>query len=519
MKSFMKKEVLRMEQSLKKIEVEFLEYLKKMAAYNEALSLIFWDMRTGAPKKGIDQRSEVVGILSQEVFQMSISEKMADFIQALENVDGLSEITKKSVLECKKEYERNTKIPKEEYKEYVILQSKAESVWEEAKEKSDFEMFRPYLEKLVEFNKKFIGYWSSIQSATNVGNKYDLLLDIYEPGITVKLLDETFAKLRKNIVPLVHKITESPSKPKTDFLFKQFPKEKQRAFSLHVLKHMGYDFDAGRLDETVHPFAITLNRGDVRVTTKYDESDFRTAVFGTIHEGGHALYEQNISEDLVGTPLCDGTSMGIHESQSLFWENFVARDYHFWVYFFDILKSYSTEQFRDVSISDFYRGINEAKPSLIRIEADELTYPLHVIVRYEIEKGLFNDEIHVKDLPAIWNEKMEEYLGVTPKNDGEGVLQDVHWAGGSFGYFPSYALGYIYAAQFRATMRKELTNYDELLKTGNLLPIKGWLNNNIHQYGKLKKPLEILNDVTGEGLKADYLIQYLEEKYRMIYNL
>ncbi|HHW38573.1 MAG TPA: carboxypeptidase M32 [Bacillales bacterium] len=506
-----------MEQSIKKLEAEFLEYVKKMTAYNEALSLIFWDMRTGAPKKGIEQRSEVVGMISQEVFQMSVSEEMKHYIDILEKVEDLSEITKKTVEECKKDYEHNTKIPKKEYKEYVILQSKAESVWEEAKEKADFEMFRPYLEKLVEFNKKFIGYWGPLPKAG--GNKYDILLDQYEQGVTVAILDETFDKLREAIVPLVRKISESQKQPKTDFLFKTFPEEEQKAFSIEILKQMGYDFEAGRLDETVHPFEITLNPGDVRITTKYVENDFRVAVFGTIHEGGHALYEQNISKDLIGTPLCEGTSMGIHESQSLFWENYIARDYNFWVYFYEKLKAYSNGQFDNVSIDDFYKGINESKPSLIRTESDELTYPLHVMVRYEIEKGLFNDEIEVKDLPVIWNQKMEEYLGVTPKHDGEGVLQDVHWAGGSFGYFPSYALGYIYAAQFRAALLKDLPNVSDLLKDGNLAPIKEWLGENIHQYGKLKKPLEIIKDVTGEGLNPNYLIQYLEEKYTKIYDL
>lgn len=282
---------------------------------------------------------------------------------------------------------------------------------------------------------------------------------------------------------------------------------------------MGYNFKAGRLDETVHPFATGLNPGDVRVNTKYDEADFRTAVFGTIHEGGHALYEQNISSDLVGTPLCSGTSMGIHESQSLFYENFVGRHRSFWKKNYDLLKEYANGQFDDVSIDAFYRAINESKPSLIRIEADELTYPLHIIIRYEIEKGLFNDEIEVKDLPAIWNEKYEQYLGVKPENNGEGVLQDVHWAGGSFGYFPSYALGYMYAAQLKNSMLKDLPNYDELLEEGNLMPVKEWFTKNVHQFGKMKKPLEILTEVTGEGLNAQHLIDYLYDKYGKVYQL
>lgn len=494
------------------IEKEFLDYVKKMAAYNEALGLIYWDLRTGAPKQGAEQRSEVIGMLSSEVFKMSTSEEMAAYIANLSK-QKLSEKTAKILEECKKEYDRNKKIPVEEYKEFVILQSRAESIWEEAKEKADFALFSPYLEKLVTMTKRFVSYWGSEE------NKYNVLLDMFEPGITMEILDQVFGELKEKIIPLVKKISESPHKPKTDFLFETFTKENQREFSLEILAKMGYNFNAGRLDETVHPFAIGLNPGDVRVTTRYDENDFRTAVFGTIHEGGHALYEQNISNELIGTPLCSGTSTGIHESQSLFYENIVGRSFAFWKNNYELLKTYANGQFDQVGIDDFYRAINESKPSFIRIEADELTYPFHVIIRYEIEKGIFNDEIEVADLPTIWNDMYEKYLGIHPNNDAEGVLQDVHWAGGSFGYFPSYALGYMYAAQFKHKMLEDLPHFDQLLAEGDMLPIKDWLTENIHQYGKMKKPLEILTDVTGEGLNAKYLIDYLYEKYGKVYQL
>lgn len=498
--------------SYRQVEKEFLDYVKKMTAYNEALALIYWDLRTGAPKQGVEQRSEVIGMLSAEVFQMSISQEMSAFIVELSQKE-LSLKLQKLLEECKKEYNRNKKIPPEEYKEYVILQSKAESIWEEARATSDFGKFQPYLQKLVETTKRFIDYWGYKD------NKYNTLLDLYEPGITVEVLDDVFGELRKEIIPLVKKISSSQNKPKTDFLFHSFPKNSQREFTLEILKQMGYNFNGGRLDETVHPFAIGINPGDVRVTTRYDENDFRMAVFGTIHEGGHALYEQNISPELIGTPLCTGTSMGIHESQSLFYENFVGRSYSFWENNYDLLKHFSNGQFNDIKLEDFYRAINESKPSLIRIEADELTYPLHIMIRYEIEKGLFNDEIEVKDLPQVWNDKYEEYLGVRPKNDGEGVLQDVHWAGGSFGYFPSYALGYMYAAQFKSSLLKDIPNYDELLAKGDLLPIKEWFTKQVHQFGKMKKPLEIIQDVTGESLSARYLVQYLKDKYSNVYHL
>ncbi|PKR85864.1 carboxypeptidase M32 [Heyndrickxia camelliae] len=503
-----------MSDHISEIEKEFLDYVKKMQAYGEALGLIFWDLRTGAPKNGVEQRSEVIGVLSSELFKMSTSEEMAAYIASLSGVsEELSEITKKTLEECKKNYDLNKKIPAKEYQEYVVLQSKAESVWEEARAKADFAMFQPYLEKIVEYKKKFVEYWGY------EGNKYNTLLDMYEPGITVEVLDKVFGEVRDAIVSLVQKIADSPNKPETSFLFESFPKQKQKDFSLKILDQMGYNFKSGRLDETIHPFATGLNPGDVRVTTRYDENDWRTAVFGTIHEGGHALYEQNISKDLIGTPLCSGTSMGIHESQSLFYENFVGRDFSFWKHNYDLLKEYANGEYDTVSLQDFYRAINESKPSFIRIEADMLTYPLHIIIRYEIEKGLFNDEIEVKDLPQIWNDKYEEYLGIRPANDREGVLQDVHWSGGDFGYFPSYALGYMYAAQFKNSMLKAIPNFDELLAEGNLSPIREWLTKNIHQYGKLKKPLEILQDVTGEGLNAKYLIDYLKDKYTKVYDL
>ncbi|MFJ7510276.1 carboxypeptidase M32 [Peribacillus simplex] len=496
------------------IEKEFKEYVKKISAYNEALELIFWDLRTGSPKKGVEQRSEVIGVLSSEVFNMSTSKEMESFISELSMEKAtLSETTNKMVLECKKEFERNKKIPANEYKEFVILQSRSESAWEEAREKADFSLFQPYLEQIVAYTRRFVEYWGY------EGTKYNTLLDMYEPGMTVDILDSVFSELRSRIVPLVKQIAESEHRPETAFLYKEFPKEKQHQLNLEVLKQLGYDFQAGRLDETVHPFATGINRGDVRVTTRYDENDFRGAIFGTIHECGHAIYEQNIAEELTGTLLDSGTSMGIHESQSLFFENFIGRNLSFWKNKFSLLKEYAPEQFTDVTLDEFYRGINESKPSFIRIEADELTYPLHIMIRYELEKALFNGELEVKDLPEVWNEKYKDYLGIVPDNDAMGVLQDVHWADGSFGYFPSYALGYMYAAQIKQSMLKDLPDFDGLLEAGEIEPIRKWLNEKIHKYGKTKKPLEILKETTGEGLNVQYLIQYLENKYKEVYKI
>jgi carboxypeptidase Taq len=257
----------------------------------------------------------------------------------------------------------------------------------------------------------------------------------------------------------------------------------------------------------------------VRITTRYLPNDVTSALFGTIHEGGHALYEQNISHDLIGTPLCTGTSMGIHESQSRFWENMVGRSLPFWKQYYPKLQQHYPEHFSKVPVEQFYRGINDVKPSLIRIEADELTYNLHIMIRYELEKELFSGTLQVQDLPEAWNAKYKQYLGIEPSNDGEGVLQDVHWSGGAFGYFPSYALGNMYAAQIRHTLEKEMPDLGQKIENGDLLPIKEWLTERIYKYGKLLTPTEIIVNVTGEELNPNYLIDYFQEKYKDIYRL
>lgn len=497
------------------LEKQFTEHFSKIKGYEEAIALLYWDLRTGAPKKGVELRSESIGTLSAEVFNLSTSDEFGELLSSLEeNQATLDPYIRRSVEEARKEYDLSKKIPPEEYKKFIILKSKAESVWETAKDASDFSLFLPYLEDLVSSTKKMIGYWGEKN-----GSPYNTLLDQYEPGMTTEILDEVFGKLRNRIVPLVQKIAASPNKPETAFLYDHFPKEAQQDFSRQMLEQLGYDFEAGRLDETVHPFMISINRQDIRVTTKYDEGDFRNAVFGTIHEGGHAMYEQNLGEALAGLPIETGASMGIHESQSLFCENFIGRNEHFWQNNFNLLKEYAPKQFADVELADYVRAINESKPSLIRIEADELSYALHIMVRYELEKGLFDGDLQVRDLPQLWNDKYEEYLGVRPSNDAEGVLQDVHWAGASFGYFPSYALGYMYAAQFKDAMLKDLPNFDELLAERNIKPIREWLSKNIHHHGAFKKPLDILKEVTGEGLNPDHLADYLEAKYSKIYQL
>jgi carboxypeptidase Taq len=494
----------------------FRELTGQIKQYEEILGLVYWDMRTGAPRKGIELRSEAVGALSAETFKLSTSAEMGELLEKLNEPDqnaSLDEINRRLVEETSKDYDRNRRIPPEMYREYVVLTSQSESAWEEAKEKNDFAGFVPYLEKIISFNRQFIELWG-VKSTP-----YDTLLDMYEPGLTTVELDRLFGELRARLVPLAEQIANSANKPDTSFLEGTFDKEAQKKFSTLILKEMGYDFDSGRLDESVHPFATGLSPGDVRITTRYLPHDITSALFGTIHEGGHALYEQNIKAELAGTTLCTGTSMGIHESQSRLWENMIGRSLGFWQRYLPDLQSLFPSQLDGVTAEQFYKGINVVKPSLIRIEADELTYNLHIMIRYEIEKMLFNENLNPRDLPEVWNKKYAEALGIIPPNDAEGVLQDVHWSGGAFGYFPSYSLGNMYGAQMMDIARQKLPELDRQVAAGQLLPLKEWLTEHVYQYGKLLMPAEIIERISGKPLQSSYLCDYLENKYRDIYRL
>lgn len=494
----------------------FYELTRKLKQYEEILGVVYWDMRTGAPRKGIGLRSEAVGTLSSDMFRIATSDEMGELLELLSEpgtYEALEETDRRLVEETKKEFERNRKLPPELYREYVVLTSQAESAWEEAKEKNDFPGFSPYLEKIIAFNRQFIELWGA------KGTPYDTLLDMYEPGMTTAELDRLFGELKARLVPLAETIASDGVRPDTSFLRGTFPVEAQKRFSLFVLKEMGYDFDAGRLDESVHPFATGLSPGDVRITTRYLPQDLTSALFGTIHEGGHALYEQNISPQLAGTPLAGGTSMGIHESQSRLWENMVGRSREFWRHYLPELRRHFPGQLEGTDAEAFYRGINVVEPSLIRIEADELTYNLHIMIRYELEKMLFNENLRVADLPEAWNAKYAEALGIRPATDAEGVLQDVHWSGGSFGYFPSYSLGNMYAAQMMNVARRELPDLAANIAAGELLPLKSWLAERVYRFGRLLRPSEIIERISGEKLQSKYLCDYLETKYRDIYRL
>lgn len=490
-------------------EQEFKQLLKEQYIYRETLALISWDMHTCLPKKGLEQRLETVGFLSEKLHELQTSSRMKELIELFKE-DAADRVLQKSALECEKIYNKQCVIPAKEYKEYVMLRSKSEALWQEAREKSDFSLFQPYLEKIVEYNKRFANYWGY------ENHIYDALLGQYEPGITVKTLDEVFPKLRKELTTLLKKIQESKVEADSSPLYHYFSEQNQEALSLELINRIGYDLEAGRMDTSVHPYTFGISQSDVRITTRYNENDFQIAVFSALHEAGHGLYEQNFSESLKNTPLAEASSMGMHEAQALFWEGFIGRSKAFWETNADLLEKYAPAGIHTLSLEQIYHSLHAVKPSFIRVEADEVTYPLHIMIRYELEKGLLTGEIKAADLPQIWNEKMEEYLGIRPETDREGVLQDIHWASGDFGYFPSYTLGYIYASQLHSALSKTV-DIEETVRQGQFSPIKQWFTKNVYQYGKMKKPLEIIEDLSGEQLNPDHFVHYLNKKYKKIY--
>ncbi|MHB8070382.1 MAG: carboxypeptidase M32 [Candidatus Cryosericum sp.] len=494
---------------------EFYDYCKEMASYYSAAALVEWDMRTKMPPKAAADRSEVAGKLARTAFEMSTSPRMASFVEYFNRpvVDRqLSEIDRRNVYLETKQYRKISAIPAEKFEKFTVACSKGEFVWQEAKAKSDFAMFRPSLEEIVAYQREFVEYCGYEK------NRYDVLLDDFEPSVTTEDLNVIIDGLKSELVPFIRQLREEGKRPDTSFLAGTFDKAAQEQLSLDILKAMTYDFGAGRIDETEHPFTTGIGFGDVRVTTHYYEHDVASAFFSTMHEGGHALYGQGISEEYRWMPIDQGASMGIHESQSRTWENLVGRSEPFWKFYYPRFQR-TFPQFNGVSLEEFYKAVNVAEPSLIRTEADEVTYNLHVMLRFEIEEALINGKVQVADLPALWNAKMQEYLGVVPPDDAHGVLQDVHWSGGMFGYFPSYMLGNLYAAQFMATAREEIPDLDGEIAAGHLSVLREWQRTKIHQYGSLYDPKDLILRVTGKPLDYHYFTNAIKEKYSRIYGI
>ena len=498
-------------QKLKK----FKEYINKINQYEQAANVLQWDMQTCMPYNGGDTNTEVLTMLSSKSFELSVSDEMKDFLDKLtkpEVFNNLDTISKKMISECKKQYDDNKNIPPSLYSKYIQVVSQSEQIWQQAKSDNDFKTMVPYLKEIIELTKEMYSY-----SKPNV-DTYNALLNDYEKGITDTQLDSIFKELKDGTIPLIEAI--SKKEPVNQYIFKgHYPIHLQQKISNYFLNVIDFDFKSGCLAESEHPFTTNINSPyDVRITTNYDINDIRSSLFSVLHEGGHGLYEQHIAPNLIGTRLNTGTSMGIHESQSRFYENIIGRNLSFWKKHYnkigEILPSYSC-----ISLDKFYKGINAVEPSLIRIDADELTYNLHIIIRFELEKALFSGNLEVKDLSTAWNDKMKEYLGIMPLNDTTGVLQDCHWYSGLFGYFPSYTLGNIYSGQFLSQIEKELGPIDYLIENNRLKDINNWLKLNVHQYGLMKSPTEIIKDSCNSVIDTKPIIKYYTDKYSKIYNL
>ena len=484
---------------------------KKLYAYNAASSSLYLDSVTVAPKDTAEGRGVALGILAGESQKLLTDEKTGELLSFLQEHQGeLSEIERREVEELQRSYRQLVQIPADEYMEYAMLTNEASDVWHKAKETSDFELFRPVLERLVAFNRKFAGYYDKEKKP------YDALLNEYERGTDMEFLDAFFGEVREKLVPLIEKIGQA-EQIDDSFLHRHYPVESQRRFSDYLMEVMGLDRGHCTIGETEHPFTLEFNNQDVRITTNYKEDSVADSMYSVIHEGGHAKYELGIRDEFQYTVLAGGVSMGVHESQSRFYENIIGRSRAFVEAIFPKMQEFFPEQLGDVTAEQMYRAVNKVQPSLIRTESDELTYSLHVMIRYEIEKQLIGGTLEVKDVPEVWNRLYKEYLGVDVPDDKQGCLQDSHWSGGSFGYFPSYALGSAYGAQMLQNMEKDIDVWGPVSK-GDLSVVSGWLKDKVHQYGSFLEPADVVKNACGTFDPSVYT-DYLTKKYTELYRL
>lgn len=487
------------------------ELQTRLYAYNCASSSLYLDGVTVAPRDTSQGRGVALGVLAGESHKLLADPRTGELLDFLtEHREELDLPQRRQTEELRRSYKQLSRIPADEYMAYAVLTNEASDVWHRAKEQSDFSLFRPVLEKLVAYNIKFAGYYDSTKAP------YDALLSEYERGVDMAYLDSFFAVLRERIVPLIRAIGQK-EQPDDSFLRRHYPAEAQRKFSDYLMEVLGLDRAHCGIGETEHPFTLNFNSQDVRITTNYKETDVASSMYSVIHEGGHAKYELNIDPALDYTCLAGGVSMGVHESQSRFYENLIGRSRPFIEAIFPKMREFFPEQLKDVTAEQFYRAVNKAQPSLIRTEADELTYCLHIMVRYEIEKRLIGGTLAVKDVPETWNRLYKEYLGVDVPDDRRGCLQDSHWSGGSFGYFPSYALGSAYGAQMLKNMEAGMDVWGPVSR-GDLSQVSAWLKEKVHRFGGLMEPAEVVKNACGDFDPTVYT-DYLVKKYSQLYGL
>ncbi len=497
---------------------EALEKLKEIIESQKRIShvttCLYWDMRANSPKNGLAAHGEVMAYFYNEAFKLSTSEetgKVLETLSAPEEFEALDDLYKFIVKTLKREYDREKLIPQDLYAEYVEAQIASQNAWEEAKNRSDYSIFAPHLEKLIELSKK-------MYACTDPGKDvYDAMLDQYERGMDSATIDRLFEDMKRELIPLVAAIAAKPE-PADEKFHRNYDIDDQKKMEKILLEYIGFDYASGAVGETEHPFTLNFSSKDVRVSNHFHEDMPLDAAFSCIHEGGHAIFEQNVNEAFDGTVAGSCRYMGIHESQSRFFENTLGRNINFWKPVFPKIQEVLPDM-KDISLEELEREINHIRNSFIRTEADELTYCFHIILRYEMEKAIFRDNVPVADLPKLWNQKMMEYLFIEPQNDAEGILQDMHWSDASFGYFPSYLLGTIYDGMFLEEIEKELGSVDTILAEGRILDITKWLNEKIHQYGSTREPKEVIAAVCKREVSAEPIIRHFKEKYTKLYDL
>jgi carboxypeptidase Taq len=503
------------EPAMKKTYKECRKRFKDIVAISAAAGLASWDQETMMPPAAVNSRSEQLAALAQVIHQKVVDPKLGRMLKKLSKAPkSLTADERVCVREWLRDYERMVKLPSELVRELARITSLAQNAWIEARKKSDFKLFAPWLKKIVALKREQADAWGYKHT------RYDALLDDYEPLMTVAHLDPIMKGLREGLVPIAGAITHSKNIPNMEFLTRRkYDEQQQERICCEMALAMGVNREAFRLDRSVHPFCCGLAPSDVRITTRYDEEWMPQALYGVMHEAGHALYEQGLDEREYGTPLCESVSLGVHESQSRLWENFVGRGRPFINYVFPRLKKYFPGPLSGITRDVFYRAVNCVGATPIRVEADEVTYNLHIVLRYELEKALLDGDISTDDLPSLWNQGMKRLLGITPRNDAQGVLQDTHWAQGLMGYFPTYSLGNIYAAQLWHALRAEVKGVDARIAKGDFKPILLWLRKNIHRHGRRYPPEELIKRATGNSLNPKHFLDYLKEKYGEIYNL
>jgi len=491
------------------------ERLAAIADLSRAGALLAWDERTKMPKGGGEARGDQLATLATIGHEMVVDDRLADLLErAAEEVAGLPADSDDASLVrvARRDVDKARRVPTELRAELTRAASRGEQAWVEAREASDFAAFLPYLERNVELTREYVECFAPYE------HPYDVLLDDYEPGMRTRELEPVLEALRDGLRPLLERLAAADA-PDAGCLHGDFPLAAQGELGERVLSGLPIPQDERRLDETVHPFAVAIAPSDLRITTRYEPTYVGTALWAVMHEAGHAMYENGIRPELSRSPLGHGLSLGFHESQSRLWENWVGRGLPYLTHALPMLREVFPDRFGAVSAQELHRAANRVEPSLIRVEADEATYNLHIILRFELEVGIFTGEIAPADLPEAWNSRMREYLGVEVPDDANGVLQDVHWAGGAFGYFPTYSLGNVIAGQLWDLANAELPELEAQIGRGELSPLREWLRERLHTHGAKFEPAEMIEKLTGGGLDPAPLLRQLEEKYAAVYDL